>query len=574
MDIEQFSECCLAKICRTPEHKYLLTVCCVLRGANGEKVVHKKTVPLDNLIEMAKAKIAEFHSTLHNPQVSGVGQKDWDVLLDKAVHAARRMGEARLIRALFEELSPMLGDGSLDDEESDAIQKLHHVVAGAMEGDTNSLQILASLINAAYHGNERALELSVLARKMHLAMLGKEAIQYLESNGTNISGMSTPELLEIGSWWKKFKKIGKVAATIAMPGAPVLWAAKYAMGKRKGKKGSKRGGGVQPSAQETPGMSETTEGQEGGQDFSPASEEQPSGPSDDSPPDSEVSGWLYNKGYRSTAQAVTSRFPGLGLAIREMYHRGVDTPRALAVTETSATPEPQISGTYIVGFSWKKLMRKAQSIAKTASSIANNPLVKQLGPIVASAVPGGGMAFQAAMKAHDMLVKAKANNPEAVQAIATIRNLAEGGNDKALEVAKVMKDMSDKIDQKLKMAMSTIPSSTPVIAPQPAYVIPQPAYMTQPAYPTSAPNFTYSRPTVRDHRRGGYYRAGLSNNWLNKHLRHQGVVTAGWIYNKPYRSVLEAPGAGLAARELYNRGLGHEPTKITDVIKEIFPSLK
>lgn len=39
--------------------------------------------------------------------------------------------------------------------------------------------------------------------------------------------------------------------------------------------------------------------------------------------EAEVGGWLYNRGYRSPAEATLSRFPGVGLAARGLYGRGL-----------------------------------------------------------------------------------------------------------------------------------------------------------------------------------------------------------------------------------------------------------
>ncbi len=43
----------------------------------------------------------------------------------------------------------------------------------------------------------------------------------------------------------------------------------------------------------------------------------------------ETSGWFWNPGYRTTSQYLTSveRSPGIGVAARELYNRGLGRPR-------------------------------------------------------------------------------------------------------------------------------------------------------------------------------------------------------------------------------------------------------
>lgn len=640
MDIEKFSECCLAKICRDNDNHIRLVVCCVLRDpTSGEKVVHRKEVNLDQLIKYAHKMFANYHHNVHQtqPEVSG----SWDGMLDKSLEVAKRIGEARLIRSLFSEVSPILASNAagVDGGESEMHKRVHEVLVKAREGDRDSLDTMNSLMNAAYRGNSRALEIMVLMRDMNLALDGKEAVKI---SGINCAGMTAPELVEVGSWWSKFKKVAKVAtapvwapaylatkAVSKLPGGkylnkvnPAAWASKAIKGgSRPPQPRAPRVISRQPNQQVNPGQYgppqnipaqygpqpqteqeyqgyDTNGGYDPGyeQGYDPAYDEQGYDPGYEqgyepefAGPQAEVSGWLFNKGYRTVAETVTSKFPGLGLTMREMYHRGYDSDKALALapieqTQLENTPDQgpivTASGTYVVGLSWASLMDKAKSIAKTVKNttktVTNNsvfkavsPYLSKVAPMVASVIPGGGMAYAAAQQAHNMLIQAKKSNPEAVQAIAAIRNAALDGDKKALAVASVMKNMSDKLDEKA----AAQPPVTVVAVPTPQPIVQVPAYVQRLAPPNQPTRF-FPAPVAMANNNGSFYHRGLGHRWLGKHLRHMHrphTQVAGWLYNKPYRGVIEAPGVGLALREMYNRGEGREPTTFVDVLREVFP---
>jgi hypothetical protein len=635
MDIEKFSECCLAKVCRDNDNHVRLVVCCVLRDpTSGEKVVHRKEVNLDQLIQYAHKMFANYHHKVHQsqPEVSG----SWDDMLAKSVDVAKRIGEARLIRSLFAEVSPILSNNAagVDGGESDMHKKAHELLVKAREGDRDALDTMNSLMNAAYRGNSRALEIMVLMRDMNLALDGKEAVKI---SGINCAGMTTPELVEVGSWWSKFKKVAKVAtapvwapaylatkAVSKLPGgkylnkvSPAAWASKAIKGGAQAPRAPRAPRVIsrqprQPNPQSQPQMQDQgfapqeqgypqNQGYDPGyENYDPSYEDQTSyedpgypGYEEEAPefagPQAEVSGWLYNKGYRTVAETVTSKFPGLGLTMREMYHRGYDSDKALALAPIEAehtgasqeTPIVTASGTYIVGLSWASLMDKAKSIAKTVKNttktVANNsvfkavsPYLSKVAPMVASVVPGGGMAYAAAQQAHNMLVQAKKANPEAVKAIAVIRNAALEGDKKALAVASVMKNMSDKLDEK---AAAQPPVTVTAVAPTHTPMVQTPAYVQRLA-PAHASRGFFPAPIALANNSGSFYHRGLGHRWMGKHLRHvfrSQPQVAGWAYNKPYRGVIEAPGAGLVLREMYNRGEGREPTTFADVLREVFP---
>jgi hypothetical protein len=638
MDIEKFSECCLAKVCRDDEGHVRLTMCCVLKDPDtGKKVVRKKEVNLDGLISYAHKALMKYHQGLHgaDQQVSG----EWNDLLNNAYQAARRMGEARLVKALFSEVSPELGSNAKgpDDEESEMHRQAHEVLARAREGDRTSLDIMSALMNSAYRGNERALEILTLMRDMHHAMEGKEAVAHVQSSGYHCSGMTTPQLVALGSWWsslkKAVKKVGKVAT--APLWVPALMSYKLARGDFRGAMGTARGAvsdtvdltkdvakiatapiwapvqavsnvlspgggsdGAPPPTLLPPGTSDDGPGygQDPGQDPDQGQgqdqgQDQSQGDSQDDSqefagPQAEVSGWMFNKGYRTVAETVTSKFPGIGVTMRELYHRGNDSNQALAIvpiepvavaTVTPASTLVTASGTYIVGLSWGSLMRKAKSLAHTVSSTASavehsdiyklaSPVLARVAPLVASVIPGGGMAYQAAMQAHDLLVQAKKDHPEAIQAIATIRKWADGGDQPSLQVAAVMQQMSNRLDEKAA-SLPPVPATVPIATPATMAMVRVPTYTV----PTKFSQVQYTRYIPSSD--NGYYHRGLRHRWLDKHVRHvrNQPQVSGWFYNKPYRGVLEAPGAMLAMRELYNRGEGHNPTTLGDVLRQVFP---
>ena len=603
MNIEQFSECCLAKLCRDENGKLDLVVCCVLRGPDGKKIVKKKQIDLRPVVQFVHNAIASYHKQLHQPEVSG-----WDQTVDSAVDTARRMGEARMVKALFHEVSPMLANMEAhDNTESEMHQKAHEVLVKAREGDRTSLDIMSALMNAAYRGNARALEIMTLMRDMNLALDGKEAA---EISGIGCAGMTTPQLIEIGSWWSKFKKVAKVVT------APV-WAPTYLATKAISKvpglrllnkvnpaawvinrfEGGRRPSQPQlppaaPPMDELPPPAAPPSDQSQGYAPDPGYAGDQGGGYDegyDEPefagPQEEVSGWAYNKGYRTVAETVTSKFPGLGISMREMYHRGLDSSMALAIAPTSNTPAPDVldqtaqqaptavSGTYVVGLSWGSLMKKAKGLVK---AVKDTGIIQKIAPIVASAIPGGGMALEAAKHAAEIVALAKEGKHEAVKMVAAVRAMATDGNQQALETAKVMMNMSNKLDDKAAAAPPVpapvipvpVPMPAPVVAPVP---VASPAMVVYRAAPTyRAPVYYASSPAPT---RGGFYHRGLGHRWINKHLRHMGQPTiAGWLYNKPYRGVLEAPGAGVAMREMYNRGEGRQPTELLDVLRQVFPT--
>lgn len=655
MNVERFAQCCLAKVCRDERGHTRLTVCCVLRDpSTGRRRVHVKEVNLDPLLKWASHMFASYHNRLHATQ-DGLPSEahiagDWEDIVRKSVAVAKRIGESRLVMALYSEVSPMLAQGS--GEDSDMHRQAHEVLLRAMRGDQQALAIMNALMSSAYRGNARALEIMTLMRDMQLAMEGKEAVGVA---GLSCAGVSTPDLVLVGSWWKKLKRgLKKVAkGAVHLATAPITATYKLAKGDFRGALSDALapvttavhavdavpglnllnkinpaawathaleggGGGDAPDAPDTP---ETTDhrdepapiADQPPADAAPADAgvpppaDQSAGPPMDNPPedagsgddgddggggdgcgdgdDAQVSGWFYNKGYRTVPEVVTSRFPGLGLTMREMYHRGSDSSSAVAISPIQPTmattvdtlaaagagtdPTVVSSGEYLVGLSWHSLMRKAHNLAHTVSTATHavirsdvykalSPIIKQVAPLVAKAIPYGGVALEVANRVHDIVQQAKRDHPEALQAIAAIRQWANNGDEKALEVAHVMKNMSDAIDQK---AAAQPPMAMVVRRPTPV------AYYRDPRM-------------ARDHRMvyatadgSGFYRRGMGHHWLNKHLRHLHMQpqVGGWLYNKPYRSVLAAPGMGLTMRELYNRGEGRDPTTMADVLKQMFP---
>lgn len=312
MKMSDFSACCLAKVDRDDGHTRL-TVCCVRRGADGKRVVHKREFNLDPLIAHIRSMLAEEHARLHGHEsVSG----SWDMLIAQAEQTARRVGEGRLIRELFGEVSPLLASGD-DSENPD--QRIYQLLTCARAGNERCLTTIGAIVNAAYRGNRAALAACQKLRKLHLALEGKEAAKIAN---VSTAGMTTPELIDIGSWWGSFKKIAKKAAKVAT--APV-WAPTYLATKAIDKipgvrnlnklnpaawaihaveRGSKRPVQTLQRDHRLPAPAPAPEPQYDDSQYNDASYE--GSYDEDSPyPQEEVSGWLYRVGPRTTPRTTS-----------------------------------------------------------------------------------------------------------------------------------------------------------------------------------------------------------------------------------------------------------------------------
>lgn len=333
MNMTEFSACCLAKVDRDDGHTRL-TVACVRRGDDGKRIMHKREYNLDPLIAQIRMMLAAEHARLHGSEsVSG----GWDRLILQAEQTARRVGEGRMIRELFGEVSPLLTSGP---DEDDPDQRIYQLLTCARAGNERCLATIGAIVNAAYRGNPAALAACQKLRKLHLALEGKEAARIAN---VSTAGMTTPELVDIGSWWGSFKKIAKKAGKIAT--APV-WAPAYLATKAIDKipgvrnlnrinpaawaihaveRGSKRP--VQPARltqsdfrrpQATlaqPQYDDSQDPQYDGPDTSQESQyDGPDAPQDDGPSDEEVSGWLYRVGPKESSRRG---------ALKNLYAKGV-----------------------------------------------------------------------------------------------------------------------------------------------------------------------------------------------------------------------------------------------------------
>lgn len=115
-----------------------------------------------------------------------------------------------------------------------------------------------------------------------------------------------------------------------------------------------------------------------------------------------------------------------------------------------------------VGWGWKNIVRAAKKVGNVAT---DSRVLKAVAPLVASAIPGGGLAYHAAMQVNDIVSKAREQNPEAVKAIAAIRAVAGKGDPKAREVEKLMQSMSQKLDDKMRQLAAATASATPQASP-------------------------------------------------------------------------------------------------------------
>lgn len=342
MNMTDFSACCLAKVDREDGHTRL-TVCCVRRDSEGRRMVHKREFNLDPLIAKIRGMLAQEHARLHGTEsVSG----SWDMLIAKAEQTARRVGESRLIRELFGEVSPLLASDGESDSDSDnagdsSDNRIYKLLTCARAGNERCLATIGSIVNAAYRGNEAALTACRKLRRLHLALEGKEAARVAN---VSTAGMTTPELVDIGSWWGSFKKIAKKAGKVAT--API-WAPTYlavkAVDKVPGLRNLNR---INPAAWAVHAVERGTnrparvvrsdyrgmapqlsqpDATPAPQSDAPYDESQYDGPSpidsppdgqydDDSAPQEEVAGWgLFRVGPRTTPR---------GAGLRNLYARG------------------------------------------------------------------------------------------------------------------------------------------------------------------------------------------------------------------------------------------------------------
>lgn len=331
MNMTDFSACCLAKVDRDDGHTRL-TVCCVRRDGRGKRIVHKREFNLDPLIAQIRGMLAQEHARLHGSEsVSG----SWDALIARAEQTARRVGESRLIRELFGEISPLLAsdDESASDSADSSDNRIYQLLTCARAGNERCLATIGSIVNAAYRGNEAALTACRKLRRLHLALEGKEAARVAN---VSTAGMTTPELIDIGSWWGSFKKIAKKAGKVAT--API-WAPAYLAVKAVDKvpglnnlnrinpaawavhaieRGTKRPARVVRSdyrGQGVPQQSDALAPQSDETPYDGPTDSSPDGAYDDdsSPQGEEVGGWLFRVGPRTTPR---------GAGLKGLYSRG------------------------------------------------------------------------------------------------------------------------------------------------------------------------------------------------------------------------------------------------------------
>lgn len=425
MNLDDFSRCCIAKIEPQGDGPHL-TVACVRRGNDGERIVHQREIALAPII-------ADLKEMFASHEVAGEPSE----LDERAGATARKIGEARLVRALHEEVAPHLG-GETDDAPDSTHDKTYRLLTRARSGDPRALQVMGALVNSACMGNGRALEVVQHARRLHQALEGKQAAA---EAGITTAGMTAPELAQIGGWFSSLKKVAKYAT------APV-WAPAYLATKGISKvPGLRQINKINPAAWAINAV-------EGGgkksavndyrrsvrndyrttQDGSDESDPIDPRATDSDDGDAEV-GAIVQRGY------ATGKNP-----LFEYYHRGNDTA---------------IGADLLVGGWFSSLTR---SVSKIGNQVINNNIVKAVTPIVANAIPGGGLALHAVKQIDSIVSAARQGNPVAVQAATAIVQAAKTGNPQAVETAKVMQQVATIQETKAPTPIAPPAQTSPALA--------------------------------------------------------------------------------------------------------------
>lgn len=183
---------------------------------------------------------------------------------------------------------------------------------------------------------------------------------------------------------------------------------------------------------------------------------------------------------------------------------------------------------------WKSFIKKGFKAAKKiAKSKAVKSLYKKAAPMLSSAVPGGAMTLGIVTKAHDVLVAARKGNKSAVAKIKAIARVART-DPRARKLVGKMKMMNRLLEKrKTQKPLRMLPPPPP-----PMECFPPPMEEEEEQEYCQEQNCQEPEYSCED---------------------CYGEEVGGWVYHKPYRSVLEAslnPGPMMGLRSMYNKGLG------------------
>jgi hypothetical protein len=309
--IEEFSQSCAVQLSKGDGHTELKVWCTCKDPETGEPRTWSRVVHLDPLVKAVHDKLVAYHTQLHG----GVSVSGWGDLLNKAVGTARRVATSASVRSLYNEVSPFLVATIPGGPAAMAVAtKAHNVLVKAREGHPKALAAMSALRNAALKGNPSALATLKLMKNMNQLLDVKEAVkppvEDVEVSGFGdeyiVSG-AVDQLLRNPRVRAQYNKLRRVSPALA---------AKYL--RKLADRRPVRPTRAAPSRALSPapeeGYDQAPEADEGGMYGEP--EEFPS---------EEVSGWLYNRPYRGTVDTLMSsqKSPGVGLAARELYNRGL-----------------------------------------------------------------------------------------------------------------------------------------------------------------------------------------------------------------------------------------------------------
>lgn len=283
------------------------------------------------------------------------------------------------------------------------------------------------------------------------------------------------------------------------------------------------------------------------------------------------------------------------------------TPIARYITRALLKYHQQVHGKVSVS-GWKSILKKGVRAAKkVAKSGAVKSLYKKAAPFITSAVPGGAAALALVTSAHNVLVAAKAGDRKAMVKIAKVRALAQTGDPKATFVIERMQVMNAALNERnpemscggsdivgwnpfsaakkavrkvAKTAYRTVRAPVKQLARVAKYTVPGAAGALAVVKAVrggggrapQAPQARYAPPPSEPRYDGGgggggggygggeeHYCEEPAEYYCEEPAEYYCEEVGGWVYNKPYRTPVEtilAPGPLVAARGLYNKGLG------------------